>query len=387
MISSKHLIVAALFLFAVGWIGIMGLLGAATTETVASRSGPFSDDGSIKAEITHLAKKDFHITLTLKVNDANGKLVEGLDPVNFETSENGKPVHYGNFVQAGNAPVRMCLVIDYSNSMQGRKIEGAKAAALALLANLRNSTDYLGLYFFNGKTDGTEVLPMGPLDPARRHQAEEAIKNTPLSGGTPMLGCMDRALKALESVPGKRVMVVMTDGADTGGPNAQNVIKPRVIENAKKTGVPLHMVALETGGKGGKGGGRGNNERAMRELADPTGGKYHFAPSPDDLKGIYASIGNELKNEYVIEYDSPTPVEDGVTRNVEVIVRRNDKGTRVKTSYAVSGVVATGAAARTSTSEGTPAASPPFWSVLMPLGMLLSGLLGVPYYMWLRPKS
>jgi hypothetical protein len=176
---------------------------------------------------------------------------------------------------------------------------------------------------------------------------------------------------------------------DTGGANAQNVIKPRVIESAKKAGVPLHMVALEAGGKGGKAGkaGRGNNEKAMRELSDPTGGKYHFAPSPDDLKGIYASIGEELKNEYVIEYDSPNPVEDGQTRHIDVVVRRGDRGTRVQTSYNVPGVVATGAAARAPTGSAEKAVEPPFLSVLLPLGLLLGGLFGVPYYQWLRPKG
>lgn len=387
--SNRTIVVAALFVFAFLWVGLMGLVGVVTGKTTTvGGGGPYTDDGSIKAEITHVDKKvddkGWHIALTVKITDKDGKVLPGLTATEIETAENGDTVNYQNFTSAGHAPVRICLCIDYSNSMRGPKIEGAKAAALALLASLRDGTDHLGMFIFNGRATGTEALPMGVLDPARRKQAEDAIKNTPLAGGTPMLGTMDRALHSLEGFPGKRVMVIMTDGMDTGGGNAQNVIKPRIIESAKKQGTPLHMIALETG----KGAAKGNNERAMRELSDPTGGKYHFAPKPDDLKDIYINIGQALKDEYVIEYDSPNPVEDGQTRNIAVIVRKGPVGTLAKASYPVPGVVATGTAARAAKStSGSEQPSVPFASVLAPLGLLMGTLFAVPYFMWLRPKS
>src|SRR5262245_61763184 len=119
--SSKHLIVAALFLFAVLWIGLMGLVGVATSKSTAIGGGPYTDDGSIKAQITHIDRrvddKGWHITVNLKITDKDGKVVQGLSETELETAENGESVSYQNFISAGGAPVRVCLVVDYSNSM------------------------------------------------------------------------------------------------------------------------------------------------------------------------------------------------------------------------------------------------------------------------------
>ena len=53
-------------------------------------------------------------------------------------------------VPAGQAPVTVCVCVDYSNSMaKAGKIEGAKRATLAMLDLLRDHTDHLGLFFFN----------------------------------------------------------------------------------------------------------------------------------------------------------------------------------------------------------------------------------------------
>jgi Mg-chelatase subunit ChlD len=391
---TKVVIIAVLLLLALGWVSLMGLVGV-LADTVrssgGSHRGPYTDDGAIKAEITYVRNEDFKITLSLKVTDRNGEVLGGLDRADFEVTENDFPVGGGNFYPAGQAPVRVCLVMDYSNSMNSgkptRKIDGAKAAALGLLDMLKNETDYLGLYFFNytlQKTGTDERLAMGPLSPERREKARSTITSTDTANGTPMYAVMDKAMQALKSVSGRRVMVVLGDGLDTNykGPRQDEQIK-YLSGKAVEMNFPIHMVSLPTGKF---------DEAGMRQLAEKSKGTYIAAGSPDDLKKIFMDVGQALQKEYVLEYTSPDPVENGIKRNVVVTIRKGPSGTQAKADYPVGGVVATGAARRPTDSTGAgieaaPPPSVPFAAVFFPLAVLLALLFAVPYFGWLGRRN
>lgn len=389
MRTFKSLVIAGLFFGAICWVSLMGLLSwaggklqAGGSESVGSL-GPWTDDGTIKAEVVHLDRQGFHVGLALKITGPDGKVLGGLTPQDIEIREDGVPVVTGKFNGAGQAPVRVCVVMDYSGSMNGKKIEGAKAAALALLDMLRDNTDHLGLYLFNGpqmKNSGSEKLAMGPLDPVRREQAREAILKTPLAGGTPMFGSMEKAIEGLKSSSGRRLLVVMTDGMDTQYKGAKFDERVGLVTtNTKQLNVPIYMISL----MGGK-----SDETGMKKLAEQGNGQYIYAPTPEKLKDIYINIGETLQNEYTLEYDSPNPVEDGLTRNVTVTVRKGDSGTQAKSEYHVPGVISTGGSKRPTPADGSAApveqASAPFATVVLPLATLLGLLFAVPYYVWLR---
>jgi len=391
MRTFKSLVIAGLFLVAVCWVSLMGLVSWAGGQLQAGGGaargglGPWTDDGTIKAEVVHVDRQGFKIGVALKITGPDGKVLGGLGEQDIEIREDGVPVTFGKFNGAGQAPVRVCVVMDYSGSMNGKKIEGAKAAALALLDMLRDNTDHLGLYLFNGaqmKNSGSEKLAMGPLDPTRREQARQAITGTPLAGGTPMFGSMEKAIEGLKNSSGRRLLVVMTDGMDTQYKGARFDERIGVVTTStKQLNVPIYMISL----MGGK-----SDETGMKKLAEQGNGKYIYAPTPEKLKDIYVNIGETLQNEYFLEYDSPNPVEDGLTRNLTVTVRKGDSGAQAKSDYHVPGVIATGGSKRPAHVEGSAGAPPverappPFATVILPLATLLGMLFAVPYYVWLR---
>lgn len=391
MRTFKSLVIAGLFLLAFFWVSLMGLLSWAGGRLQAggaeapSGLGPWTDDGTIKAEVVHLDRHHFHVALALKITGPDGKVLSGLGEQDIEIREDGVPVTLKKFNGAGQAPVRVCLVMDYSGSMNGKKIEGAKAAALSLLDMLRDDTDHLGLYLFNNaqlKINGGEKLPMGPLNPTRREQARQAILTTPLSGGTPMFGSMEKAIEGIKNSSGRRLLVVMTDGVDTQYRGAKFDERVGLVTaSTKQLNVPLYMISL----MGGK-----SDEVGMKKLAEQGNGKYLYAPTPDKLKEIYLNIGETLQNEYTLEYDSPNLREDGLTRHLTVTVRKGPSGTQAKADYHVPGMISTGASKRPVPDESTDSApvkertAPPFATVVLPLATLLGLLFGVPYYIWLR---
>jgi VWFA-related protein len=384
--ATKLLVMAGLFAIAIMWVAGMGLMaGVVGKSRAAPRSATaFTDDGSIKAEVTHVDRdKDFAITLSMKVTDKNGNVLTGLPEQNFEVYEDGELVGgLKNFAPAGHGPVRVCLVMDYSNSMRGQKIDGAKKAALALLDMLRDHSDHLGLYFFNNTLakSGNELLTMGPLDPSRRAQAKQIIENTALNNGTPMFEAMERAFVKLETMQGRKVMVVLTDGLDTQSKGAAADKRISGLgQTAQRLGVPLYTISL----MGGK-----NDDGGLQKLAEAGKGKFFHAPTPDKLKDIFINIGEALQKEYTLTYDSPDPVENGRARKVAVAIRSGSVGTHADTDYHVPGLVTTGGARRPAASgQGQDAGSAPVGTVFLPLGLLLSGLFAGPYYLWLRPRT
>jgi Ca-activated chloride channel family protein len=393
----KLSIIGALVLLALAWVQVMALegiwAGSKPSPPPPPGAAPWTEDGKVKAEVVSLLRQDFHLTLALKITDPDGKTIGGLGRQEIEVTEDGVPVALTKLTPAGQAPVRVCLCIDYSNSMrQGGKIDGAKKAALAMLGMLRDHTDHLGLYFFNGtlsKTNTTELLAMGVLSPERRKKAAQVIENTPLSGGTPMYEAMERAFAKMQNTPGRRVMIVLTDGLDTQAKTA--AAKDQRIKGlgdaSSKNSIPIYMITV--------GGGR-VDEAGMKKMAAAGNGRYFHAPSGDQLKSIFVGIGETLQNEYVLEWDSPNPIEDGSNRKVVVTARHGPSGTRASSELHIPGVIATGAPRRPARAPeaGTPgppaeALDPPVTSVFFPLGLILAGAFGVPYFFWLRsgPKA
>jgi uncharacterized protein YegL len=336
MKKSKLLLVVCLFVFAAAWVGLMGLLTLLLGGRAVAGAAPV-DDGSVKAQVTNLDRgKDFEISLALKVTDKAGGILEGLTERDFEVYEDGELVAHQNFLPAGQGAIRLCLVVDYSRSMNGRKIQEARAAARALIRMLRDKSDYVGLYLFNdGLFDRGQVerLAIEPLTLLRRELAWEAIMFTGLGEGTPMLGSMAKGLDNLAKISGRRVMIVLTDGMDTGERDEVAKNKQTVIEKAKEYKTPLYMINLSS---------EFADEQIMRELADQSAGQYIPVPDPAKLKEIFETIGKSLQNEYTMTYVSPNPVEDGLKRNVTVTVRSGVVGTQTKGDYNVPGVISTG---------------------------------------------
>jgi hypothetical protein len=173
----------------------------------------------------------------------------------------------------------------------------------------------------------------------------------------------------MKDVTGRRVLLVLTDGMDDQSNQSK---RDAIIAEAKRQKVPLFMIGLGTG--------KHIDEPNMRKFAAETNGQYKRTPRPEDLKGIYGDFGKSLRNEYVVEYDSPQPVGDGTGRRVEVTVRDGPHGTRSQAEYKATGsFLGAGESKKETKTEPTP-----FALVFFPLLLGLGLLFGVPYALTTR---
>jgi Mg-chelatase subunit ChlD len=191
-----------LTLFLLSFIGLQPLSQAAAQ----------TDDTQVR--ITQVDNSKFpNVTVYASVTNAAGEPV-GVDPATIQIHENGalmEPVEVqgGGAVVGGEAiPVTTMLVIDISGSMdKNNKIGAAKEAAKAYVSGMR-SGDQAGLITYD-----TQVYTVQPItsDIPALVSAIEALET---GSDTAMYNALVEAEKALESVSGRKAIIVMTDGMD-----------------------------------------------------------------------------------------------------------------------------------------------------------------------------
>ncbi|HEX9340983.1 MAG TPA: VWA domain-containing protein [Thermoplasmata archaeon] len=157
----------------------------------------------------------------------------------------------------------ICLAIDSSGSMDGEKIEQAKAAALGLLKQLR-PTDHISIISFSDKA--TVQLPMSPVGTSRELAA--AVKAISVSGLTAMYAALEAAFtqarqSSLEAGTVKRV-ILLTDGNPTVGRTDSKEFVT-LAQQMREAGITITTIGIGTD----------YNETLLEKVAEAAGGLWH----------------------------------------------------------------------------------------------------------------
>jgi VWFA-related protein len=274
-----------------------------------------------------------------------------------------------------NEPVTSILVLDHSGSMSQpadnkdkiTKMQALHQAASRFVDIMRPGAVTTLLPF------GTEPETPRPFT-ADKSELKKDIRALRADGGTALYDAAYYAVETLETArrPGKRAVVVLTDGVDES-PGSRHRVE-EVVERARQTKTPLHLIGLgrdneidagvmqqmanETGGSFFHARNQqaleeifeklsidlhddGIDERSLQELAKETGGKYLGVRDVSKLRDYYRQLANELDTTYVVRFPSRRSSHDGTARGVDVSVWRN--GVRVsdvgRQGYTVHGVV------------------------------------------------
>ncbi len=192
------------------------------------------------------------------------------------------------------------LAIDVSLSMEAtdvppNRITAAKEAATEFVDDLTPGVN-LGVISFAGIAT-VLVSPTTEREPAR-----QAIASLKLDERTATGEAIISALQSIEMfsrtiggsdepIPAR--IVLMTDGKRTTGRTEQDA-----AERAKKAGVPVSVIAFGTN----HGTVDVDGERvavpldtdAMRQIADISGGDFHTAHTAEELRKVYAQLGEQI---------------------------------------------------------------------------------------------
>ena len=207
---------------------------------------------------------------------------------NFQVTENGGAVD-GLAVTSATRSSGAILLIDASNSMKGAPIAGAMVAARAFLAQ-RKSDLPVAVIAYNPEvsvltdftTDGDKLAAAVAQEPATAE-------------GTHIYDALIEAAELAEDQGLPRMTAVLLSDGHRRGVQASLA---EALEALTAANVRVITVGLRS---------PEYDPMTLQNLAAQTGGTYVVSENPKALEGIFAEIGAQLSNEYLVTYRSLLP--------------------------------------------------------------------------------
>ena len=239
-----------------------------------------------------------------------GKPVAGLTAREFELRDNGV-LQRVEILDAMDVPINAVLTLDTSASIEGRPRLDLIAAGEALLDRLK-PIDRASLVTFDHAV--TPAIALTDDLPAVRN----ALRNINPNGRTSVMDGVYVALTSTVDQPGRFLLVVCTDGADT-----MSWLRPsEVLEASKRANAVVYSVTTSDG----------RRSEPLKHLADATGGQVLQISSSRDLRSAFERIVAEFRSRYVLTY-SPEGVAPGGFHRLEVAVPKRRVTVKARAGY------------------------------------------------------
>jgi VWFA-related protein len=305
--------------------------------TLAAQQNPDIHNPDIRVDVDL-------VTVACSVTDRDGAPAKGLKVEDFNLHDNGKPREIRNFWQESDLPLTVALVADVSGSQAGfvrghreavaqflKQVIGPRDHAMIvevakeawLLSDLTGSQGDLSAAVEKiGTPDGRQSPVLGP-----------PCKNTsfPRScGGTALWHGLYYVAKELKPVAGRKAIVVLSDGMDTGS----DIRLTDVIEMAQsadalvysiKYANPMRFISITATIMQAA-------SRGLERLSRETGGVTFPNPGRKTSE-VFSQIESDLRNMYVLGFTPPDDARDGKFHKLEVKTARKDLVVRTRAGY------------------------------------------------------
>ncbi|MGC1484857.1 MAG: VWA domain-containing protein [Candidatus Acidiferrum sp.] len=247
------------------------------------------------------------VVLHTTVLDDRGKFADGLAVDNFRVYEDKVEQKLATFKRE-DVPVSMGLVIDNSGSMRDKRPR-VNEAALTLVES-SNPQDEAFVVNFNDDF----YLDLDKDFTNSITELKEALERIDSRGSTALydaiVGSLDHLKKASRD---KRVLLVVTDGED----NSSHYSLEKTLREIQKTNTVIYTIGL-LGDEKRKD--KNSAMRALKHIAEASGGLAFFPESVDDVHSICEQVAHDIRNQYTLAYYPSNTKKDGTFRAVTVQV-------------------------------------------------------------------
>jgi VWFA-related protein len=255
------------------------------------------------------------VLLEASVHDRDGRSVAGLTGGDFSLTEDGVAQKL-DLVRSDVVDSTYTLLIDCSQSMS-RRLDFVQTAADRLLQHLRKDDRVIVAPFT--KTIGAITGPT-----ADRRTVVTAIGATHAGGGTAIVDALTDLPRLLQGATGRQAVVLITDGYDEHS--------TRSLEDALRA-VKAAQATLYVVGIGGVAGISIKGERALRQLAEQTGGRAFFPSREDELPRVHEAIAADVQQRYLLAYTPTNQRIDGAWRRIAVNTSDESYSVRTRPGY------------------------------------------------------
>jgi Ca-activated chloride channel homolog len=320
------------------------------------------------------------VSIPVSVMDRDGKFVPFLKKHDFRLYEDGAEQDIENF-NSVETPFHVVLVLDTSNSTMF-KFDDIQDAAFAFIKQLRRDDHVLVVSFDSKVRFHCEFT--NDYEELRR-----AIEETRIGGSTKLYEAVDKVVDRLETIQGRKAIVLFTDGVDTASRRANY---RNTIEKVEESGAIVYPIKYDTEGDQQGGGvyspttnpwpwpnpsppsgrrrwpfsplarqlspkwqspqwrfsqwpgrapssGGGTNDdyrraaRYLQDLADRSGGRLYDANTLYNISQAFSNIAEELRHQYSLSYYPTNSKKDGAYRRVKVRVEKQGMIVRAREGY------------------------------------------------------
>jgi len=251
----------------------------------------------------YIFKKEVdEVTLHATVVDDHFRPITGLDKNDFTVFEDGKPQKITYFKNE-DIPVALGIVIDNSGSMRDKR-PAVDAAAIDLVRT-SNPQDQVFIVNFSEEyfldQDYTGSIP----------KLQDALQRVESRGGTALYDAVVASSDHLKKSGAleKKVLLVVTDGEDNA---SRETLEQALRRLEEKNGPTIYTIGL-LGEEHNK-----RARRALREMAEDTGGVAFFPKDLSEVNAITSEIAHDIRNQYTIQYKPSIPQSRGGYRTVKV---------------------------------------------------------------------
>jgi len=268
------------------------------------------------------------VNVTVTVRDGDGNLVSDLKRDDFVIKEEGREQEISLFAPAADPTDReelalnLGMLFDTSNSMR-ESLRLSKQSAIRFLDSIPRAKDLILIFF-------DRDIRISRYTSENQQGIFERILETEGEGYTALYDSIAVYLSRVMGTPGRKVLLVFTDGEDTTSETSAS----DVIQLVRSTNVTVFPIAFSDGR-------RMSSPREVRsraflgELANSSGGQVFRPMATRELAEIYNGILDELSSQYVLGFVSDDRRHDGRYRRLEVEVKRPELQVRHRPGYQV----------------------------------------------------
>ncbi|HKO58468.1 MAG TPA: VWA domain-containing protein [Thermoanaerobaculia bacterium] len=208
--------------------------------------------------------------------------------------DDGQPRKIEALQAAGDEPLYVVLLIDYSESML-EELPVVAAAAKQFAQAVLRPQDRIAIVGFNQRTFWLTGFTND------WNAAAQAVDRVKPIGETHLYDSAIEVLYELQKMPGRHALVLLTDGVDQGSAFKLD----HLVHYARYAGVPLYPVIKNKRLSQLMRFGVGRLEaRRLQAIARDTGATYFIIQKERELPGVYNRIAQELRQQYQLVFYS-----------------------------------------------------------------------------------
>ncbi len=263
------------------------------------------------------------VRLIATVKDTAGKPVGGLTKEDFTIFDNGAKQTISLFERHTSQPLSVVILVDTSGST-GKEMKFQTDSVQRFLMALfkeGNLEDSAALLSFNYQV--REEVPFSRSIP----RFEAKLKRLRGEAGTSLYDAIYLGGERIQDREGRRVMIVVTDGADTvSSKNYHEALRAAHDADVVVYGI-LVMPITNDAGRHIAG------EHALTGIARSTGGKM-FTPGISALDMVFQEILRDLRTQYLLGfYPKNVPLTKDAFHRIEIQASRPELRVVSRTGY------------------------------------------------------